>query len=137
MKKMLFSFLILLLSLPLAPPVSAVDIPNFVELSSDLKPVVVNISTAKTVTSRRQIPNPHGFGGPGGPGGPGGEAWEDFFERFFQEKTRYEGVGVGLSICKAIMEAHGGRIWAESAGRGQGATFVLVLPSDSGETAGP
>lgn len=54
---------------------------------------------------------------------------ERVFERFFQEKTRYEGVGVGLAICKAIVEAHGGRIWAESGGRGRGAIFGFTLPS--------
>ena len=36
--------------------------------------------------------------------------------------------GLGLSICKGIVEAHGGRIWAESGGVGQGARFTLTLP---------
>jgi PAS domain S-box-containing protein len=50
------------------------------------------------------------------------------FDRFFQEKPRFEGVGVGLSICRAIVEGHGGRIWAESPGRGQGSTLHFTLP---------
>jgi signal transduction histidine kinase len=45
------------------------------------------------------------------------------------ERTRsVEGMGLGLSICKAIVEAHGGRIWAESAGLGTGSSFHLALP---------
>jgi signal transduction histidine kinase len=50
------------------------------------------------------------------------------FERFFQEKARYQGVGVGLTISKAIVQSHGGRIWAESEGRSLGATFRFTLP---------
>lgn len=57
------------------------------------------------------------------------ENLERVFQRFYQEKTRHLGAGIGLAICKAIVEDHGGRIWAESAGRGQGATIRFALPA--------
>jgi len=52
----------------------------------------------------------------------------DKFEQGGSVRTRsVRGTGLGLAICRSIVEAHGGRIWAESAA-GQGARFVVVLP---------
>lgn len=54
------------------------------------------------------------------------------FERFYRvEKSRSReggGSGLGLAISRALVEAMGGRIWAESAGPGQGTAFSFVLP---------
>lgn len=65
-----------------------------------------------------------------GPGIPKGKE-EKLFEKFYQ--TRHEaaqsGVGLGLAICRAIVEIHGGRIFASNRGSG-GAEFTFVLPQD-------
>jgi signal transduction histidine kinase len=52
------------------------------------------------------------------------------FERFYRVAgTRtLEGTGLGLSICHGIVAAHGGRLWAESAGPNQGSTLSFSLP---------
>jgi two-component system sensor histidine kinase KdpD len=63
-----------------------------------------------------------------GPGiAPGSE--ERLFEKFFRSahESAQSGVGLGLSICKAIVTAHGGRIWAENQSGG-GARFAFTLP---------
>jgi len=52
------------------------------------------------------------------------------FRKFYKvDEIADRGAGLGLAICKGLIEAHGGRIWAESAGRGGGATFILALPA--------
>ena len=66
-----------------------------------------------------------------GPGIPDEEI-SSLFERFYgagKSQRRHEGgSGLGLAIAKSIVEAHGGRIWAES-GPDEGATFVIELPT--------
>ncbi|MGZ9005561.1 MAG: sensor histidine kinase [Burkholderiales bacterium] len=57
---------------------------------------------------------------------------ERIFERFWQVgKNEHRGVGLGLYISKCIVEAHGGRIWAESR-LGAGSTFYFTIPTGAG-----
>jgi histidine kinase len=69
-----------------------------------------------------------------GIGIPAGQL-QKIFEEFYQiepPNTRhYGGLGIGLTIAKGLIEAQGGRIWAESEGAGKGSTFKVLLPMDS------
>ena len=57
---------------------------------------------------------------------------QKIFEEFYQiepPNTRhYGGLGIGLTIAKGLIEAQGGKIWAESEGLGKGSTFKVLLP---------
>lgn len=65
-----------------------------------------------------------------GPGIPEAHR-EMIFDKFAQASHRaaaeYPSTGLGLTFCKLVAEAHGGRIWVESE-EGKGSTFTLALP---------
>lgn len=71
-----------------------------------------------------------------GPGMPP-EQLALIFDRFWQvaDKSSRSGLGLGLYISKCIVEAHGGKIWAESR-VGEGSTFYFTLPADPASAQG-
>jgi signal transduction histidine kinase len=70
-----------------------------------------------------------------GDGVPSAEL-EQIFEPFYRgaeaKQRRVRGAGLGLAICRGIVEAHGGRIWVEN-GHDRTTTFLLTLPLKVGE----
>lgn len=94
---------------------------NAVKYSPNGGDIALSIRTGKqTVTFRLRD---HGLG-------LGTDDALHVFERFYRARgiRQLEGTGLGLYICQGIVTAHGGRIWAESAGPGRGSTFCFTLP---------
>jgi len=64
--------------------------------------------------------------------GVGPEHIEKIFDEFYQAEDhmtrQHNGMGIGLSIARGMIDAHGGRIWVESEGADQGSTFIVALP---------
>ena len=52
---------------------------------------------------------------------------DEIFDAFYT--TKAEGTGMGLAICRSVIEVHGGRLWA-TANAGSGATFHFTLPNN-------
>lgn len=60
--------------------------------------------------------------------GVGVEAADEIFEPFYT--TKENGMGMGLAICRSIIESHGRRLWVEKR-ESQGATCVFTLPLEA------
>jgi two-component system sensor histidine kinase SenX3 len=84
-----------------------------VVLSLNQQPTTLNLS----VTDR----------GPGIPPEEHEKVFEEFYRRGSELRRETRGVGIGLSIVRHIVAAHGGRVWVESEA-GKGCRFVLALP---------
>jgi PAS domain S-box-containing protein len=61
---------------------------------------------------------------------------EKLFTLFYRGTAECEGSGIGLSIVKKIIEAHGGRIWVQQGQTGKGTTMCFTLPQPSGINKG-
>jgi signal transduction histidine kinase len=113
-------------------PAVVCDIARITEVISNMLDNAVNYSTKDIQVSLKNVGKnvvvsvkDSGIGVPK-------DKINSLFERFVRlenaKKTRPDGTGLGLYVCKQIVEAHGGKIWVESEGEGQGSTFFVSLP---------
>ena len=97
-------------------------ISNAIKYSPIGEPILVSIAVEESVGKVSVID--HGMGIPP-------EHLGRIFDRFYRvggTADAVAGQGLGLSICKEIVTAHGGKIWAESEGTSRGSTFSFTLP---------
>lgn len=119
------------------------DLPSFMADEGLLRQVIANLldnaikfsPAGGTVSLRARLLNgrmvvsvsDHGIGIPP-------DKLEQIFGCFYQvdasARRRFGGMGIGLALCRAVVEAHRGHIWAESQGEGRGSTFYVSLPID-------
>jgi signal transduction histidine kinase len=66
--------------------------------------------------------------GPGIPSDEAGKIFQKFYQLEQPKKHKAAGTGLGLTISKALVEMHGGKIWTESI-TGKGTTFSFTLPT--------
>ena len=96
---------------------------NAIKWSPEGEPITVNASNGGDEVTIYVLDN--------GPGVPS-DSVDRIFERFFQvdsSRSTGDGTGLGLAICRHIVEAHGGRIWAEANTDGSGGRFAFTLLS--------
>jgi two-component system, OmpR family, sensor histidine kinase KdpD len=127
-------------AVPMDPALIAQVLINLLDNAVKYSPPEESVAITAQVTDGGQLRisvTDHGSGIPP-------EDLERVFDKFYRVHRPEEvsGTGLGLSICKGIVEAHGGRIWAENlAGGGLRASFTLPLgtaslrpsPEDEGE----
>ncbi len=101
---------------------------NLLENTADFTPP----GTTATITATTVKPDVHVVVSDNGPGIPKGDE-ERIFDKFYAgENDDKKGGGLGLAICRGIIHAHGGKIWAQNSPEG-GAMFTFTLPIKSGE----
>lgn len=95
---------------------------NAIKYRDDNRPLLVHIGSMEEGKMVRYFVEDNGIGIP-----------KQYFDTIFQAfkrlhtKAKYEGTGIGLAICKKIVEMHGGEIWVESE-EGKGTVFFFTLP---------
>ena len=100
-------------------------------LDNLLRNAAAHSDEASTINLRAQLNDPYVSISVADQGrGIPAEQLPRLFARFSRPGNPAEsGSGLGLAICKGLIEAHGGRIWAESDGPGQGARFTFNVPA--------
>ncbi|MEC8233246.1 MAG: HAMP domain-containing sensor histidine kinase [Pseudomonadota bacterium] len=93
---------------------------NAHKYSREQEPIAINVSACESMVCIHVVDIGDGISS---------SDLDHIFERFVRLKRKGDGMGLGLSIAKAIAEAHGGQLEAKST-LGEGSTFTLMLPAD-------